>query len=346
MLCLVSPNQVVPKDHPLRQIKPIADAALRELSEDFDAMYSKCGRSSVPPETLLKSMLLIAFYSVRSERLFCDQLGYNYLFRWFVDMDMVKEPFDHSAFSHNRDRLLEHHAAQKFLYMVVLQAKELGLMSSEHFSVDGTLIEAWASMKSFQPKDQDDDDQDNNGWSDFRGQKRKNDTHESKTDPEAKLMRKGKGREAKLSYSGHVLMENRNGLIVDARLEYATGRAEREAALEMVKESIPGGGRVTLGADKGYDTKDFVADLRENNVTPHVASKQRSAIDHRTTRHRGYEISQTVRRRVEQVFGWLKTVAGLRKTRYRGRERNRLAFYMAAAAYNLIRLGKMTPIPA
>ena len=346
MLCLVAPASFVPASHPLRAIKAMADAALKSLSSDFDAMYSRTGRDSVPPETLLKAMLLMALYSVRSERLLCEQLAYNLLFRWFLDMDMTSQPFDHSTFSKNRDRLLEHEAAGKFFHAVFEQAKTAGLTSSEHFSVDGTLVEAWASMKSFRPKDEDDGDNDGNGWSDFRGRKRSNETHESKTDPEARLMRKGKGREAKLAYCESVLMENRNGLVVDVRVDPATGRAEREAALAMVQESIPGGGRKTLGMDAGYDARDFVEELRENNVTPHVAQKKYSAIDARTTQHAGYEASQKVRKRVESIFGWSKTVGNFRKTRYRGRRRNQLVAYITAAAYNLVRMSRLMPSTA
>lgn len=324
----------------------MADAALKSLSGDFDAMYSRIGRGSIPPETLLKAMLLMALYSVRSERLFCEQLGYNLLYRWFLDMDMTSQPFDASSFSKNRDRLLNHEAAAKFFFAVFEQAKAAGLTSSEHFSVDGTLIEAWASMKSFRPKDEDDGDNDGNGWSDFKGQKRSNQTHESKTDPEAKLMRKGAGKEAKLVYCGSVLMENRNGIVVDIRIDEATGRAEREAAKAMVEASIPGSGRATLAADKGYDAAEFVEALRENNVTPHIARTKHSSLDGRTTRHPGYEISQKVRKRSESIFGWMKTVGNFRKTRYRGRERNQLVAYITGAAYNLVRMVRLMPSTA
>lgn len=339
MLCLISAESRVPQDHPLRAVKALADAALKRLSPVFDAMYADTGRPSVPPERLLKGMLLIALYSVRSERQFCEQLEYNLLFRWFLEMDMLEEAFDASTFSRNRERLMEHEVAAGFFAAVREEADDL--MSREHFSVDGTLLEAWASMKSFRPKDEDGGD--NNGWGEFRGQKRSNDTHESKTDPESKLMRKGNGREAKLCFIGHALMENRNGLLVDLRVSEANGRAERETALEMLAEHAHG--PATVGADRGYDTKDFVARAREQNVTPHVAKNQnerrRSAIDGRTTRHVGYRISQTIRMRIEQVFGWIKSVGGLRRTRYRGRRRTQLAAYMVGAAYNLLRMSRL-----
>lgn len=265
MLCLMSLESVVPPDHPLRGIKSLAEAALRQLSPVFDAMYAHMGRPSVPPERLLKGLLLIALYSIRSERQFCEQLQYNLLFRWFLDMDMLEQAFDASTFSRNRERLLQHEVAAEFFAAVRAQAA--GLMSREHFSVDGTLLEAWASMKSFREKDEDDGD--HNGWGDFRGEQRSNDTHESKTDPEAKLMRKGKGREAKLCFAGHALMDNRNGLLVDLRVSEANGYCARETALEMLAEHA--NGRVTFGADRGYDTADFIAGCRRQGVTPHVA---------------------------------------------------------------------------
>ena len=346
MLMLMSPEELVPKEHPVRRVKALADEALRELSPLFERMYAKVGRPSIPPEVLLKSLLLIALYSVRSERQFCERLRYDLLFRWFLDLDMVQEPFDASSFSRNRDRLLEHEVAHRFLQAVVKRAKKGHLVSSEHFSVDGTLIDAWASMKSFRPKDEDDDEGgDGNGWGDFRGQKRSNETHQSKTDPEAKLARKGKGREAKLSYAGHALMDNRNGLVVDVMVTEADGNAERQAALQMLVQAEPRD--ATLGADKGYDTRDFVLDCRALNVTPHVAQnaneRRRSAIDARTTRHPGYAISQRIRRRIEQYFGWMKTVGTLRRTRYRGRRRTELYAHITGAAYNLLRMAKLLP---
>lgn len=346
MLSLNTPEALVPKQHPARRIKALADEALRELSPTFDRMYAATGRNSVPPETLLKSMLLMALFSVRSERQFCEQLGYNLLFRWFLDMNLEDEPFNHSTFTKNRDRLLEHEVAHLFLQAIVVQARKRRLMSSEHFSVDGTLIEAWASMKSFRPKDESDDERgDGNGWADFRGETRSNDTHESKTDPEAKLARKGKGRESKLSYCVNALMENRSGLVVSMRTLQATGRAEREAAVTMLDRDLAGDRRITLGADKGYDTREFVEECRVRNVTPHVAQNEsahrRSAIDRRTTAHPGYAASSVVRRRIESIFGWLKTIAGMRKTRYRGLKRTSFWAEMGAATYNLMRMAKL-----
>jgi transposase len=311
-------------------------------------MYAEIGRPSIPPETLLKAMLLIALYSVRSERMFCERLRYDLLFKWFLDMDMTEEPFDASSFSRNRDRLLEHQVAHRFLQAIVTRAKKARLMSSEHFSVDGTLIEAWASMKSFRPKDEDDDDRgDGNGWGDFRGQKRSNETHESKTDPESRLARKGGGREAKLAFTESVLMENRHGLVVDVKVTRATGDAETGAALDLVAAAMPTTTQITLGADKAYDTRDFVDTARTLGITPHVAQNihahRGSMIDGRTTRHPGYGISQRIRRRIESIFGWMKTIGGFRRTRYRGVARTELYAQLVAAAYNLLRIGKLVP---
>jgi transposase len=344
MLCLVNVEERVPPDHPLRPIKKMADEALRRLSRSLDAMYSGTGRPSVPPERLLKAMVLMALYGIRSEVLLCEQLHYNMLFRWFLDMDMVEAPFDHCAFSDNRKRLLEHDAAGKFFRQVVRFAKEAELMSDEHFSVDGTLMEAWASLKSFRPKDEDDDDHDNNGWSDFKGKKRSNATHESKTDPEAKLARKSNGQEAKLSFMGHVLMENRNGLIADTVVTEANGFAEREAALELLGKQRRA---KTAGLDAGYNTQGFVASCRKLGITPHVAGKRRSsAIDGRTTRHRGYTLSQRIRKRIEQIMGWAKDRGGLRKTRLRGVANNDFLLTIIAAAYNLLRISRLASTPA
>lgn len=345
MLCLISPESSVPTEHPLRALKQLAESALAKLDPVFEAMYADSGRPSVPPERLLKGMLLIALYSVRSERQFCEQLQYNLLYRWFLDMDMLEEAFDSSTYSRNRDRLLEHEVAARFFAAV--RAEGADLMSDEHFSIDGTMLDAWASLKSFRRKD--DNDSDSNGWGDFRGEGRSNDTHESKTDPEAKLWRKGKGREAKLSYMGHALMENRHGLLVDLRVTEADGFAERSAALEMLSERNRDC-RVTAGADKAYDTRDFVARCREVQVTPHVArnenGRRRSAIDGRTWRHVGYDISQQVRKRIESIFGWLKSVGGLRRSRFRGRRRTELTSYLAGTAYNLLRIANIRRLAA
>jgi len=350
MLSLLTPEKRVPANHPLRVVKQMAEAALAEMSPLFDAMYSTLGRSSIPPERLLKASLLMAFYTVRSERLFCEQLDYNILFRWFLDMSMEEPSFDHSTFSKNRERLIAHEVAKEFFLMIVAQARAAGLMSDDHFTVDGTLIEAWASLKSFRKKDEKPGDRPppddpGNPTVDFHKEKRSNATHESTTDPDAKLAKKGKGKEAKLSYSQHALMENRNGLLVDLRIAEANGTAERDMALEMVGDRLPGTRRITLGGDKGYDTKDFVEECGWRGVTPHVAQNitehRGSAIGDRTTRHPGYSISQRIRKRVEEIFGWTKTVANFRRTRFKGRERTELASYFVGAAYNLLRMGRL-----
>ena len=352
MLCLMSPEGMVPERHPARRIKKMADDCLATMSATFDAMYAGTGRPSIPPERLLKASLLMALYSVRSERQFCEQLGYNLLFRWFLDMDMVEPTFDATTFTKNRERLLAHDVTGEFFRAVVEQARKAHLMSSEHFTVDGTLIEAWASLKSFKKKDAKDDDapppdDPGNPTVNFHGEKRTNETHASTTDPEARLARKGRGKEAKLSYSAHALMENRNGLLVDFRVAEANGRAEREVALSMLDEHKTVRGPATVGADKGYDTHDFVAECRAMNVVPHVAQvineHRGSAIDGRTTRHTGYAISQRIRKRVEEIFGWAKTVGGFRRTRFRGRKRTQLAAYVVAAAYNLVRIARLAP---
>ena len=350
IMLAVTPDSFVPDDHPIRRIKPIVDAALQQLSPLFDTMYSISGRPSIPPEHLLKASLLIALYSVRSERQFCERLRYDLLFKWFLDLNISDEPFDASTFSKNRERLLEVDAARAFFAEVVAEARRRWLLSAEHFTVDGTLLEAWASLKSYRPRD----DQDppsgggRNQEVDFRGQRRRSDTHVSSTDPEARLYTKGSGQTAKLSYLGHVLTENRHGLVVDVELTEANGRAEREAALHMVERRTAG--RATLGADRGYDTRGFVRELRSLGVTPHVARNDRrwgrSAVDGRTTRHPGYAVSQRRRKRVEEVFGWLKTVGGGRKLRYAGPARNRLWLELAVAPYNLVRMAKLELAPA
>jgi transposase len=348
MMCLVSPDSVVPQDHPIRAIKVLADTALRRLSTTFDAMYGESGRPSIPPERLLKATLLMAFYTVRSERMFCEQLAYNLLFRWFLDMDMTEPCFERTAFSHNRQRLIEHDVAREFFNAIVAQAKEERLMSVDHFTVDGTLIDAWASMKSFKKKESEDrnpPDDPGNPTVNFRGEKRCNDTHESTTDPEARLARKSAGTGARLCYSAHSLMENRNGLLVDFRIAEANGFAERSAALQMLDEALPGRKTITVAADKAYDTSDFVLACRELNAVPHVAKneseRRRSNIDARTTRHVGYRLSQRLRKRVEEIFGWMKTVGNFRKSRYKGSARTQLAAYFVGAAYNLIRMAKL-----
>ena len=349
MLSIVSPEQRVRADHPLRKVKELADAALARLSPTFDAMYSGVGRPSIPPERLLKSSLLIAFYSIRSERLFCEELEYNLLYRWFLDMSMTEEGFDASSFSRNRERLLAHDVARLFFAEVVDAAHGAKLLSHEHFTVDGTLIEAWASLKSFKPKDgskkNEPPDDPGNPTVNWHGEKRGNETHESTTDPDAKLARKGNGREAKLCYGAHALMENRHGLLVAFAVEPAQGVTEREAALAMLSETKLGGQRATVGADKGYDTRNFVEGCRQLGIAPHVSQdinvRRGSMIDGRTTRHAGYGTSQRIRKRVEEIFGWMKTVGGFRKTRYRGLQRTRMAGLMVAAAYNLMRMARM-----
>lgn len=344
----------VRRDHPLRRIKLFVDAALEALSEDFSALYSaRMGRPSIPPEMLLRAMLLQAFYSIRSERQLMERLEFDLLFRWFVGLGIDDAAWDHSSFTKNRDRLLEGEIAAKFLAAVLAQPKVKRLLSTDHFSVDGTLIEAWASMKSFKPKDQGGAEpppsDGRNADVDFKGQKRSNETHRSTTDPEARLYRKGPGMEARLCFIGHTLMENRSGLIVDTRLTGADGHAERNAALSMIEPRADRPRAISLGADKAYDAEDFVNELRSMNVRAHVAqntNRRRSAIDGRTTRHAGYGMSQRIRKRIEEGFGWIKTVAGQRKTRFRGRDKVGWAFAFAAAAYNLVRLPRLLEVPA
>ena len=338
----VSPEQRVPAEHPLRPIRQMTDAALSRLSARFEAMYSEMGRPSIPPEQLLRALLVQALYSIRSERLLIEQLDYNLLFRWFVGLGLDEAIWDHSTFSKNRDRLLAGEIATEFFAAVVAEARQHRLLSDEHFTVDGTLLEAWASHKSFRPKDtgaSTPPDDPGNPTVNFRGEPRKNDTHQSTTDPDARLYKKGVGRPAQLAYLGHVLMENRSGLIVDTRVTPADGYGERDAAWQMLA-ALPGG-RVTLGGDKGYDFPEFVAELRHLAVTPHVAQNtahRRSAIDRRTTRHPGYAVSQVKRKRVEEAFGWMKTIGLLRKLRHRGGPTVDWIFRFTAAAYNLIRI--------
>lgn len=347
MFSYVSLEQRVPENHPLRSIRTMVDQALEELSSAFEGLYSRVGRPSIPPEKLLRALLLQVLYTIRSERMLMEQLDYNLLFRWFVGLGMDDSVWVPTVFSKNRDRLLEGDIAKEFFARVLAQANNRRLLSSEHFTVDGTLIEAWAGQKSFRKREETGNtppDDPGNPTVDFHGEKRSNATHESTTDPAAKLFKKGKGREAKLSYMGHVLMENRNGLVVDAEVTAATGKAERETALSML-EQVSRSGQVTVGADKGYDTKDFVAQARALDVTPHVAqntSGRRSAIDGRTTRHEGYSISQRIRKRVEEVFGWMKTIGLMRKARHKGVERVGWMFVFAAAVFNLVRMRNLS----
>ena len=343
MFYYLSPEKMVPQDHPLRPIRKMVDQALTELSPEFDKMYSRIGRPSVPPEKLLKGLLLQTLFSIRSVRQLMDQIGYNVLYKWFLGLAMDDKVWDHSTFSQNQDRLIETDIARKFIERIQAQAEKAELISKEHFSVDGTLIEAWASIKSFRqksetpppPKETRNDDVD------FRGTKLKNETHESKTDPDCRIYKKSAGSAAKLCYMGHLLMENRNGLIVVPSVTHATGTAEREAAEEMVAE-VAGRRRVTLGGDKNYDTHDLVLAMRNLKVTPHVAAnterKGGSAVDSRTTRHSGYAVSQKFRKRIEEAFGWMKTVGNLRKIKYRGIPKVSWHFIFTAAAYNLVRM--------
>jgi transposase len=354
MFSYLSPEKRVPERHPLRAIRRMTEEVLQGLSAKFNELYSATGRPSIAPEKLLRALLLQILYTVRSERLLMEQLQYNLLFRWFVGLNMDEPVWVATVFTKNRDRLLEGEIASLFFARVVAQARAADLLSDEHFSVDGTLMEAWASQKSFQRKNQSEKpppDDPGNPTVDFHGEKRSNETHESTTDAEARLARKSGGHEAKLAYCGNVLIENRNGLVVDTELLQANGTAERDAALLMT-ERIEGGKRVTLAADKGYDTKEFVREIRDLNVTPHVAQNDRrrggSAIDGRTTRHAGYKVSQGKRKRIEEVFGWLKTVGMLRKTRHRGLHKVGWVFTFAAAAYNLVRMRNLvyTPVPS
>ena len=353
MFSYLSPEKRVPKDHPLRAIRAMVDVVLAQLSPRFDRMYAAVGRPSIPPEKLLRAQLLQMLYTVRSERLLMEEMDYNLLFRWFVGLNADDEVWDATTFTKNRDRLLQADVAKELLALVVGQARTQGLTSDEHFTVDGTLLEAWAGAKSFQAKAEKSEippDDPGNPTVDFHGERRSNETHESKTDPEALLARKGPGKESKLSYSGNLLVENRNGLIVAAEVFQANGTAERDAALVML-EKLPGTQPVTVGGDKGFDTKGFVAECRNLGVTPHVAQNQErrggSAIDGRTTRHPGYAISQRKRKRIEECFGWLKTIALMRKLRHRGVCKVDWIFTFACAAYNLVRMRNLAAaVPA
>ena len=351
MYSYLSPEARVRADHPLRAIRTMADQALSNMTERFDGMYAKTGRPSIPPEKLLRAQLVQMLYSVRSERLLMEEIDYSMLFRWFVGMNLDEPVWDVTVFTKNRDRLLEGDVAREFLCEVVEQARKKNLTSDEHFTVDGTLIEAWASLKSFQRKDQRNTPPEDPGnpTVDFHGEKRSNETHGSTTDPDALLARKGSGKEAKLSYNGNLLTENRNGFIITTEVFQANGTAERDAGLVML-EQIPGGHRVTVGADKAYDTRDFVSECRNMKVTAHVAQNTKrsggSAIDGRTARHEGYAVSQKKRKRIEECFGWLKTIALMRKVRHRGIEKVGWVFTFAAAAYNLVRMRKLLASPA
>jgi transposase len=349
-----SVEERVPLDHPIREIKKHTETALQVMNRQFDKLYSVEGRPSVPPETLLKAQLLMALYTVRSDRAFCERLDYDLLFRWFLDMNLEQASFDHSTFSKNRERLLSEKLAQKFLHEVVEIARQHDLISDEHFTVDGTLIEAWASMKSFKRKDGSDDqnttdDNPGNPTVNFHGEKRSNKTHESTTDADARLYKKSKGMEAKLRYCGSVLMENRNGLVVDAATSSATGKAERDDSMEMLKAENCRHKKQdrdpirTVGGDKNFCTKEYVADLRQQEILPHIAKKECNTpgLDKRTTRHKTYAISQVIRKRIEEVFGWSKTIGGLRKVRVRGIAKVAGVALLTFAAYDLLRISKL-----
>jgi transposase len=346
MFSYVSAERRIPADHPLRSMRAMVDAVLKELSPRFDGLYARVGRPSIAPEKLLRALLIQVLYSVRSERLLMEQLDYNLLFRWFVGLEMDDPVWDATVFTKNRERLLAGDIAVAFFEQILAEAKRRGLLSDEHFTVDGTQVEAWAGQKSFKKKDsggkEPPSDDRRNPTVDFRGEKRSNDTHQSTTDPEARLFTKLKGNAAKLCYIGNVLMENRCGLVVDTQLLPATGYAERDAACAMLAEAAgKRGKRITAGGDRGYDTRDFVFRLRELGVTPHVAQNttgRSSRIDARTTRHPGYELSQRKRKRIEEVFGWMKTIGLMRKTRHRGARRVGWMFTFTAAVYNLVRM--------
>jgi transposase len=360
MFSYVSLEDRVPANHPLRRIRTLVDPVLQSMSKVFEQLYAETGRESIPPEYLIKATLVQMLYSIRSERLLMEQIEYNLLFRWFIGLSMDDKVWDHSVFTKNRDRLLAGDIASKMLHQVLSLAREHRLLSDEHFTVDGTLVEAWASQKSFQPKTQkrtdtpSDSDDPGNPTINFHGQERKNDTHQSTTDPEAKLYRKGSGKEAKLSFMGHVLVENRHSLIVQTAFTQATGRAERQAGISMVKRLKKAltrpthrskDHRITLGGDKNYDTQGFVAELRDLAVTPHVAQNEAnnrtSAIDARTTRHKGYQISQQKRKQVEEGFGWLKVIALLRKIKLKGTVLGNFLFTFGCAVYDLLRISNI-----
>jgi transposase len=346
MLSSLSAEELIPADHPIRRIRKVVDVVLAELDGEFDAMYATSGRPSVPPETLLKATVLMALCSIRSERAFCERLNYDLLFKWFLDLPIDARSFDATTFSKNRQRLLSHEIADRFFVAVVKQAQLRRYVSSEHFSVDGTRLEAWASHKSFQPKatSKRKPPKGRNDEVSYHGERRSNETHASRTDPEARLFRKSNATAAKLCYAGHFLMEHRDALLVDIELTEASGYAERDAALEMLGRLPAARRRRTVAADKAYDTVGWVADVRDLGFTPHVApntTNRRSAIDGRTTRHAGHQVSQRIRKRIEEPFGWIKTIGGGRKLRYIGRARNRAWFLITGAVYNVIRIAAL-----
>lgn len=361
----ISQEQRIPENHPMRMVRVMVDRVLAELSPRFDALYAELGRPSIPPEQLLRALVVQVLYTIRSERLLMEQLDYNLLFRWFVGLSMDDPIWDHSVFSKNRDRLLEGDIAHLFFQSVLAQAREHQLLSNEHFTVDGTLIEAWAGQKSFRKKNDtsattagsNDDDSGSNPTVNFRGEKRTNQTHQSTTDPEARMMRKSNGTESKLSFSGHVTIENRHGLVIETGYTFADGKAERQEAIKMLCRIRKKNGtkrsrrrRITVGADAGYDTQDFIDCMRTLIITPHVSQypttdRRSSAIDERTTHHAGYQVSQKKRKRIEEVFGWLKTVGLMRKIRFKGRLRGGWIFMFTAACYNLVRMKNLLSVP-
>jgi len=344
-ISLVNVEDRIPKGHPIREVKRMIGEVFRRLDAEFEDLYAQNGRASIPPERLLGAKVLMALYTVRSDRAFCERLKYDLLFQWFLDLNPDEETFDASTFSKNQERLLKHCVSDLFFAAVVEIAREKRWVSNEHFSADGTLIEAWASMKSFQPKDDQQGPGSGNGWKDFHGEKRSNKTHQSTTDPEAKLLKKGKGREAKLCFGAHAMMENRHGLCVHIAAHPSVGKTEPEMALEQVKDLQERGFIVkTVGADKGYHTDAFVRGCREQEIKPHVAQQKGrkvKGLDGRTSRSKGYVTSQVIRRRIEELFGWMKTIGGMRKSRYRGVERTHMAVQFCAAASNLLRMAKL-----
>lgn len=350
LVTIIALESFVPQEHPLRAIKKQLDQVLKLLSPTFDRMYDEEGRPSIPPERLLKAKVLIALYTIRSERLFCEMLQYNLLFRWFLDLEMNQGTWDASTFSKNQERLLKHHVAARFFTTVVELAKQEGWASQEHFTVDGTLIEAWASLKSFAPKEgrsQTDDSDKGNPTVDFHKQKRSNATHQSTTDGEARLARRGKGKEAKLCFGAHALMENRHGLCMDLRVEDAVAKTESQVAQELLRdhEQIHQAAPKTVGADKGYHNKEFVQSCRHQGIKPHVSpmdNRKVEGLDERTLQSKGYQTSTRIRKRIEEIFGWVKTVGGFRKTRYRGIERTQLSAYFVAGTYNLLRMATLS----
>jgi transposase len=347
MFSYINLEQRVPQNHPIRKLKKLVNEILGRISWRFDLIYADDGRPSIPPEQLLRGQLLQIFYTIRSERQLMEYIDANLWYRWFVGLGIDDPVWHPTTYSQNRDRLLEHEVAKIFFDEIVHLAKEQGLVSEEHFTVDGTLLESMASIKSFKPKDKNNKPpKGRNEKIDFKGQTRKNDTHRSTTDPQSMLYKKGKGKEAKLSYMGHVLMENRNGLAINAEATQSTGTAEREASIEMLEESKPKKKKATLAGDKNYDTAKHVENLRSNNTTPHVAqnnTNRKSAVDGRTTRHKGYEISQRKRKQVEEIFGWTKVIGNVKKLKHKGLEMADWMFTLNIAGYNLVRLIKLIP---